>query len=102
MKHVMSFLAAGLMLLGAQVVNSDVLLIDKIQNAPVNSPEGIMRPSRGMTMEQVKAMYGEPVKAHPWVGEPPITRWDYPEYSVFFEHQYVLESVLHQPAVVEQ
>jgi len=74
---------------------ADELLIDAIHNEPVNSPEGIPRPTRGMTMNQVKRQFGEPAQAHPAVGEPPITRWDYPDYSVFFEHQYVLTSVVH-------
>jgi hypothetical protein len=29
------------------------------------------------------------------VGHPPITRWDYPAYSVFFEHDHVLHTVAH-------
>ena len=75
---------------------ADVLLIDRIHEAPVNSSGGVPRPTRGMTMDQVKREYGEPSLAHPWVGDPPITRWDYPDYSVFFEYRHVLTSVLHQ------
>jgi outer membrane protein assembly factor BamE (lipoprotein component of BamABCDE complex) len=73
----------------------DVLLLDKISNSPVNSEEGVPRPTGGMTMDQVRNRFGEPAVAHPWIGDPPITRWDYPEYSVFFEYQHVLTSVLH-------
>jgi len=86
---------AALALLVTQSVTADVLLIDAIQQEPVNSEEGLPRPDRGMTMDQVKRRFGEPVTEHPWVGEPPITRWDYNSYSVFFEHQYVVTSVVH-------
>lgn len=86
---------AALALFVAPSLMADVLLIDAIQGEPLNSPEGLPRPSRGMTMEQVKARFGEPAVEHPRVGEPPITRWDYDQYSVFFEHQYVLTSVVH-------
>jgi hypothetical protein len=87
--------AAALVVLLAQPVLADVLLMDAINEEPVNSAEGLPRPTRGMTMNQVKQRFGDPVTAHPWVGDPPITRWDYNNYSVFFEHQYVLTSVVH-------
>jgi hypothetical protein len=44
-------------------------------------------------MDQVEARYGAPVTRHPTVGTPPITRWDYPSFSVFFEHDRVIHSV---------
>lgn len=75
---------------------SDELLIDTITNAPMNSSEGLPRPTRGMTMDQVRGRFGEPVVEHPWVGAPPITRWDYADYSVFFEYKHVLTSVVHE------
>jgi hypothetical protein len=87
--------AASLVLLLSQPVAADVLLIDAINQEPINSEEGLPRPKRGMTMEQVKQRYGMPSTQYPQVGEPPITRWDYAQYSVFFEHQYVLTSVVH-------
>ena len=86
---------AALVLLTIQPVTADVLLIDAIQQEPVNSEEGLPRPSRGMTMDQVRQRFGEPTTEYPRVGEPPITRWDYGNYSVFFEHQYVLTAVVH-------
>ncbi len=51
-------------------------------------------PTRGHTMKQVRARFGAPEKTHPAVGEPPITRWDYPGFVVVFEHNLVLNSVL--------
>ena len=51
------------------------------------------RPARGMSMEAVEQKYGAPATRHNAVGNPPITRWDYPGFSVFFEHSLVIHSV---------
>ncbi len=77
-------------------VNADVLLIDAIAEAPPNSPQGLPRPKSGQTMDSVRKQFGDPVKKHPWVGDPPITRWDYPQYSVFFEYDRVINTVVHR------
>jgi hypothetical protein len=52
------------------------------------------RPTRGATMTTVQGRFGEPTNRHSAVGEPPITRWDYPQFSVYFEHDRVLHAVL--------
>jgi hypothetical protein len=52
------------------------------------------RPNRGSTMATVQGRFGEPTNRHATVGEPPITRWDYPQFSVYFEPDRVLHSVL--------
>ena len=87
--------AAALLILMSLPVTAEVLLIDAINQAPINSAEGVPRPSRGMTMDQVRQRYGTPATEYPQVGEPPITRWEYDQYSVFFEYQHVLTSVVH-------
>jgi hypothetical protein len=56
------------------------------------------RPVRGSTMSQVEARFGAPASRHAAVGDPPITRWDYPQFSVFFEYDKVLHAVLVRPA----
>ncbi len=96
MRKGLLFLAAVLAAPVAGPAQADVLLIDAIAEAPANAPGALPRPTRGMTMNKVRAEFGEPTKANPWVGDPPITRWDYPKYSVFFEHQYVLDTVIHR------
>ncbi|HEY8510252.1 MAG TPA: hypothetical protein VIL32_17990 [Steroidobacteraceae bacterium] len=53
----------------------------------------IERPARGSTMKAVEARFGAPRVRHPTVGEPPITRWDYDGFSVFFEHDRVIHAV---------
>ena len=55
----------------------------------------------GLTQAQVIARFGEPEKRHapvPARGEhptPPITRWDYPDFSVYFEKTIALHRVDH-------
>lgn len=88
----------ALMLVAATSMSAyaDVLLLEAIEAAPPNSGSGVMRPSRGTSMPQVKAKYGEPEAVKGSVGEPPITRWVYPDYTVYFEHQNVVEVVVHR------
>lgn len=52
------------------------------------------RPSRGMTMQKVQSNWGQPTMRRAPVGEPPITRWEYPEFVVYFEHDRVIHAVL--------
>ena len=54
-------------------------------------------PERGMNMDQVESSFGAPNERIGAVGEPPIARWVYGQYTVYFEHQLVLHSVVHQP-----
>jgi len=52
------------------------------------------RPNRGNTMATVQTRFGEPTNRHATVGSPPITRWDYPQFAVYFENDRVLHAVL--------
>lgn len=83
-----------LILSGTQAL-ADRLLIEAIEKEPPNSPQGLLRPKGGETMSQVKARFGQPEAIKGPVGEPPITRWDYAKFSVFFEHDRVIDSVVH-------
>ncbi len=76
--------------------NAEVLLLNKIAEAPANRDieKGLVRPTSGMSMQQVLAQFGEPWGALPSVGSPPITRWHYPGYTVVFEYQRVITSVV--------
>ncbi|ORU93968.1 MAG: hypothetical protein A6F70_07120 [Cycloclasticus sp. symbiont of Bathymodiolus heckerae] len=76
---------------------ADVLLIDVINKEPTNNEMGLLRPTNGQSMEQVKAHFGEPTKTYPTVGEPPITRWNFSKFSVYFEHHLVIHSVVNKP-----
>ncbi len=52
------------------------------------------RPSRGMTQSSVQSKYGSPASVGTPVGEPPITRWEYSDFVVYFEHDKVIHAVL--------
>jgi hypothetical protein len=54
----------------------------------------IARPAPGMKMDIVEKRFGEPVERHAAVGAPPISRWDYAGYSVFFEKDRVIHTVV--------
>jgi hypothetical protein len=47
-----------------------------------------------MTMDQVATKFGTPVTKVPAVGKPPISRWEYPGFVVYFEHEHVIHSVV--------
>ena len=53
----------------------------------------VERPKRGSTMTEVEQHFGAPVEKHATVGQPPITRWDYAGFAVFFEHDRVIHAV---------
>ncbi len=49
--------------------------------------------ARGMSMSQVEQRYGEPARRIGAVGDPPISRWIYPQFVVYFEGQHVIHAV---------
>jgi hypothetical protein len=57
-------------------------------------------PSRGMDMANVEHIYGAPLQKLPPVPEkgtpkhPPITRWIYPTFVVYFEYNHVVHAVI--------
>ncbi len=68
---------------------ADVLLIDRVE-----AKSGVNVPKKSATMNQVRSQYGDPMSERAAVGEPPITRWDYADFIVYFEHQHVITTVL--------
>jgi hypothetical protein len=64
------------------------------QPAPASQPGGVTAPIRGMNMDNVEHIFGTPVQKYDAVGKPPITRWDYPDYVVYFEYNMVLHTVM--------
>ena len=56
-------------------------------------------PAKGITMSAVEKKFGAPREKHaPRGGDtpkhPPITRWDYEGFAVFFEHDKVVDAVI--------
>ncbi|MDG9760006.1 phosphodiesterase [Pseudomonas sediminis] len=52
-------------------------------------------PHKGQSKRAVLERFGLADEEHKPVGQPPITRWDYREFSVYFEYDHVINSVRH-------
>jgi hypothetical protein len=96
MKSITTLFLAVVIASFAPLTVADVLLIEAISEAPANSSEGLLRPRSGQTMDSVRAQFGAPEQEMPWVGEPPISRWIYADFTVYFEHEYVINTVVHR------
>jgi hypothetical protein len=77
-------------------LSADVLILDEVRQV-----DKMDLPKNGLSKAEVEARFGEPSQRHAAVGEPPITRWDYGEYSVYFEYDLVLYSVLSSGQVID-
>ncbi len=88
-------LALPLLLCGATFARADVLAFPADDEAATP----VSKPQKGSSMQAVQQQFGAPEKKHAAVGggsrhQPPITRWDYAGFSVFFEHGHVIDSVV--------
>jgi len=54
----------------------------------------ITLPIRGMSKKMVESEFGQPINIRAAVGKPPISSWVYDEFTVYFEFEWVLHSVL--------
>jgi hypothetical protein len=86
----------------ASSTNAEVLLINGIAEEPANSASGMPRPTRGMKMDRVENRFGAPQERLAAIGtpgsvhQPPISRWIYPSYTVYFENDWVITSVVNR------
>jgi hypothetical protein len=78
-------------------LSADVLLIEEVRQA-----DQMDVPGNGMTKADVRARFGEPAQIHSAVGDPPITSWRYDRWSVYFEYDTVLFTVLHKGEVIDK
>jgi hypothetical protein len=92
-----ALLAVWMGLFQAGTLCADVLLIEEVRQA-----DRMELPVNGLTQAEVRARFGEPAATHAPVGAPPITRWDYDGWSVYFEFDRVLFTVLHKGAVLDK
>ena len=75
---------------------ADTLLIERLEGEASQTV-----PNRGSSMAQVRARFGEPAETRAPVGgdrprHPPITRWVYSDFTVYFERDRVIDSVLNR------
>jgi len=54
----------------------------------------VQLPGRGMSMEMVQNRFGEAKEKFSAVGEPPITKWVYNSFTVYFESEFVIHAVV--------
>lgn len=78
-------------LLALGTAGADTLLLDGVEQAAQTASS---RPARGATMASVEAQFGSPTERIAAVGEPPIARWEYPGFTVFFEYDRVIHTVI--------
>ena len=88
------------LLLAMPLAGADTLLLDGIAAAGATTHQ---RPTRGMSMDAVQSAFGSPSTRLDAVGTysecretrycPPITRWDYPDFVVYFEFERVIHAV---------
>jgi len=82
-------IALGLFGAAVQARADTIVVDDQVQLRE----SGVEKPSRGASMKAVEARFGAPASRHGAVGKPPITRWDYPGFSVYFEYDHVIHAV---------
>jgi hypothetical protein len=85
----MTLLAVGLAIAAPSF--SETLAID---GQVVVKPAGVETPQRGSTMSAVEERFGAPANKSSAVGNPPITKWFYPNFVVVFENDKVLHAVV--------
>jgi hypothetical protein len=94
MKHLSRFVASISLICGSlafgTAAQAEIIAID---GKPVLRDDSQPKPGRGMTMQAVEAQFGTPAQKRGAVGQPPITRWDYPGFSVYFEYERVVHAV---------
>jgi len=80
----------------AQAAYAEVLTLPQGSSAQTAT---LSLPERGERMAAVQSRFGAPSKRFAPVGgdkpeHPPITRWDYRDFSVFFERELVIDAVV--------
>jgi hypothetical protein len=85
----------------ASFAHADTLLMQRIKEE-----RGMHIPHRGMSMAQVERQFGAPTrKLTPAGGDAPrhpvINRWEYPNCTVYFERNIVIDSVVNRASPTE-
>jgi hypothetical protein len=83
---------ASLCLILSQAVFADELKMPIGSQGDTN----MTRPVNGMTKANVEKRFGAPENMKGPVGDPPISTWKYGSYTVYFEYDRVIHTVLHK------
>jgi hypothetical protein len=95
MNRFVVFSMASVLLVGARLTFADTVHL-----LPGHAADG---PRRGLTMAEVERKFGTPRDKLPPVGgdaprHPVIHRWVYPDFTVYFERDRVIDSVASSPS----
>lgn len=74
---------------------SETLEISVSKQAP--GLQNVERPANGMSKDTVENRFGSPQEMMAPVGDPPISKWVYGDFTVYFEYNTVIHAVLHHP-----
>ena len=90
-------IALMLIAFGIGSTQADVLKMPETPPAQQDTADMTMSlPAKGMSMRQVERDFGMPEQKMAPVGDPPISRWVYRDYTVYFEYKYVIHSVMNK------
>ena len=82
------------LLLSAAAVHAEVL--NTTNEGAVVDTSSVTTPKRGTSQAGVTARFGEPKQRVAAVGQPPITRWVYDRFTVYFEGDKVIHAVVNR------
>lgn len=85
----------------APAARAETLLVDRIKVS-----QGMHLPRRGDAMTRVVSLFGQPESRVAAVGgasrrTPPISRWVYPGFTVYFENSHVVDAVVNKADPLE-
>lgn len=91
-----SIAASGMLCLGLVAVNGhgEVLKTGVASHMEQQARQSVDMPRTGLSQSDVETRFGQPAAVKGPVGEPAITIWEYSGYSVYFENQTVIHTVL--------
>lgn len=82
-------------ILCTQHVIAEVLKIPVGSQPPASAAINTTQlPDKGQLMDEVLRKFGEPEQRITPVGNPPITKWEYPDFTVYFEYEHVIHTVI--------
>ena len=96
MNHCITALLSAALLALPLSASAETLLIERVQDE-----SAVALPTRGLSMAEVEARHGAPAdRMDPRGGQksqwPTIHRWVYPQFTVYFEQDRVIDAVLNK------
>ena len=96
MNHRITVLLSAALLALPLSASAETLLIERVQDE-----NAVALPTRGLSMAEVEARHGAPAdRMDPRGGQksqwPTIHRWVYPQFTVYFEQDRVIDAVLNK------